>query len=120
MANNENLKPFKPGQSGNPAGRKKGSKNRSTIAREWLAANTNIKNPLTGQSEDLSQEDIITLALIKKARRGNVAAYQALMDSAWGKPTQQVHNIHQEGIFTGIDLGKVLGSEDPGEEQSNE
>ena len=36
MANNDNLKPFKKGQSGNPKGRPKGSKNRSTIIKKWL------------------------------------------------------------------------------------
>ena len=34
MANNQNLKPFKKGISGNPKGRKKGVKNRSTIIKE--------------------------------------------------------------------------------------
>jgi len=33
----------------------------------------------------LSQEDIITLALIHKAKKGDVNAYKALMDSAYGK-----------------------------------
>ena len=36
MANNGNLKPFKKGESGNPNGRPKGSKNRSTIMEKWL------------------------------------------------------------------------------------
>lgn len=34
--NEENLKPFKPGQSGNPKGKPKGAKNVSTILREML------------------------------------------------------------------------------------
>ena len=38
MANEENLIPYKKGQSGNPNGRPKGSKNRSTIAKKWLQA----------------------------------------------------------------------------------
>ena len=85
-----NLKPFEKGVSGNPEGRPKGSKNRSTIARQWLEVNQRLKNPLTGNEETMSQEDLMTLALIKKAREGDVAAYRALMDSGYGAPIQQV------------------------------
>ena len=91
----ENLKPFEKGESGNPNGRPKGSKNRSTIARQWLEVNQLLKNPLTGEQETMSQEDLMTLALIKKAREGDVNAYKALMDSGYGAPVQQIeqHNI---------------------------
>ena len=81
MANEENLIPYKKGQSGNPNGRPKGSKNRSTIAKKWLQVIQETKNPLTLESEELSQEDLITLALLKKAADGDVNAYKALMDS---------------------------------------
>jgi hypothetical protein len=74
---NEELNQFKKGQSGNPNGRPKGRKNRSTIARYWLEVNQNLKNPLTGTDEEMSQEDLMTLALIKKAREGDVSAYRA-------------------------------------------
>lgn len=36
MANEQNLTPWKKGQSGNPAGRKKGSHNRATIIRAFM------------------------------------------------------------------------------------
>lgn len=36
MANEQNLIPFKPGQSGNPAGKPKGARSLSTIIREFL------------------------------------------------------------------------------------
>ena len=88
MANEENLKPFKKGEVTNPAGRPVGSKNRSTIARKWLSLEQKGTNPLTGENETLSQEDMITLALVKKARAGDVNAYKALMDSGFGSPTQ--------------------------------
>ena len=86
MSNKQNIKKheFKKGQSGNPKGRPKGSKNRSTIARRWLEATRKGKNPLTGEDEILTQEDIITLALIRKAMEGDVAAYKALLDSGYG------------------------------------
>jgi hypothetical protein len=92
----EDLIPFKKGESGNPAGRPKGSKNRSTIARQWLEVNQNLKNPLTGENETMSQEDLMTLALIKKAREGDVNAYKALMDSGYGAPVQQIEQTNIE------------------------
>lgn len=93
------------GQSGNPKGRPKGSKNRSTVARKWLEVLERIKNPITGDEEQLSQEDISTLAQIKKARKGDTAAYKALLDSAWGSPKTTADVSFQErSLFKQIDL----------------
>ena len=94
---------FQKGESGNPNGRPKGAKNRSTIARYWLEVNQNLKNPLTGESETMSQEDLMTLALIKKAREGDVNAYKALMDSGYGAPIQQVEQtIVEQPLFPDV------------------
>jgi hypothetical protein len=99
----EDLIPFKKGESGNPAGRPKGSKNRSTIARQWLEVNQNLKNPLTGENENMSQEDLMTLALIKKAREGDVNAYKALMDSGYGAPVQQIEQtLLEQPLFPDV------------------
>lgn len=115
MANEKNLKSYKKGQSGNPKGRPKGSKNRSTIARYWLEVNQKLKNPLTGDSETMSQEDLMTLALIKKAREGDVNAYKALMDSGYGAPFQQIEQ-QQTSIdlseFTTDEIRDILNGED--------
>lgn len=97
---------FNKGESGNPNGRPKGSKNRSTIARQWLEVNQNLKNPLTGANETMSQEDLMTLALIKKARDGDVNAYKALMDSGYGAPVQQI-----EQQQTTVDLSELTTEE---------
>jgi len=100
MANEHNLIPAKKGEVRNPNGRPKGSKNRSTIAKQWLEINEKTDNPLTGKKETLSQEDLLTLAQIKKAREGDVNAYKALMDSAYGTPNQKVEQEtkHSGGI----------------------
>jgi hypothetical protein len=91
MPNPENINPhkFQKGESGNPNGRPKGVRNRSTLVREWLEVKQKAKNPITGQTEDLEQQDLMTLALIKKAREGDVQAYRELMDSAHGKIEQK-------------------------------
>ena len=104
MSKEDNLKPaWNKGESGNPNGRPKGSKNRSTIAKKWLEVNQSLKNPLTGEQETMSQEDLMTLALIKKARDGDVAAYKALMDSGYGSPLQQIDQSIEQSI-TGIEV----------------
>lgn len=92
MANEENLnKPWEKGQSGNPKGKPKGAKNRSTIARKWLEVLSKQKNPLTDELEDLSYEDLITLAQIKKAQENaDTNAYKSIMDSAYGSPKETI------------------------------
>jgi hypothetical protein len=54
-----NLKPFRPGQSGNPDGRPKGSRNKATLAMEAL---------LDGEAE------AITRKAIEKALEGDMTA----------------------------------------------
>ena len=103
----DNLTPFPPGNNANPNGRPKGSKNRSTIARKWLEVMQDTKNPITGELEKLSQEDLITLAMIHKARKGDVGAYKQLMDSGFGMPTQQIEQtIIEQPLFPDKDLDK--------------
>jgi hypothetical protein len=101
MPNPQNIEPhkFQQGQSGNPNGRPKGARGRSTIVREWLEVQQSVKNPITGETQLLEQQDIMTLALIKKAREGDVNAYRELMDSAHGKQTNQIEgSMHLTGL----------------------
>ena len=88
---NKDIKPrWQKGESGNPNGRPKGRRNRATIALEWLEVEQNVTNPITGQKETLQQQDLIILAQIKVAREGSTQAYNALMDSAYGKIEQTI------------------------------
>lgn len=91
------------GQSGNPNGRPKGKRNRSTIARKWLSVMVDHINPITGEAEQMLLEDVITLAQARKARKGDSRAYDKLMDSAYGSPDQ---NIKTENT-TKLDLSQV-------------
>ena len=99
MANEQNLKSFKKGQSGNPKGRPKGSLNRSTIAKKWLEV-LSQEELEDGQVKWLSNEEAMTLSLIKKARNGDVNAYKALMDSAYGtaKDTVDINSNEKRSI----------------------
>jgi hypothetical protein len=96
MPNEENLKKFSAEYQPEKNGRPKGSRNRSTIARQWLETTQKAKNPITGVEETLSQEDLGTLAMVKKMRDGDVSAYKALMDSGYGAPVQQIEQTNIE------------------------
>jgi hypothetical protein len=103
-----NLKKFSSEYQPEKNGRNKGSKNRSTIARRWLEVNQSLKNPLTGEQETMSQEDLMTLALIKKAREGDVTAYKALMDSGYGAPLQQIEQTNiEQPLFPDVQTDDV-------------
>ena len=81
-----NLKSWKPGQSGNPAGRKPGSKNVSSIVRQLLEQDANanlldsanITELTNGKSTSYAQA--IALAMLKKASQGNVQAVKWLTE----------------------------------------
>ncbi len=73
--NDENLIPAKPGEIRNPNGKPKGTRNRSTIVREWLEM----------QKDGEPNIDRVMRALIKKASDGDVPAIREALDSAYGK-----------------------------------
>ena len=89
MPNPENLKPFTSERQPENRGRPKGSLNRKTIIAKWLEVSEEFENPITGKIEKMTQYDITTLALIKKAREGDVAAFKELYDSVFGKIVNQ-------------------------------
>lgn len=76
--NNENLKPWPSGVSGNPIGRKKGSKNLSTIVSDYLEKDVDI-SLLRGESElivdgNMTNARAIVLVMIAKAINGDIRA----------------------------------------------
>lgn len=81
----EDLIPYKKGQSGNPKGRPKGSKNRSTIVKEILNLMVQVKDD-EGNNKWQSNEYLIVQAMVNKAiEKGDVAAFNALYDNLYGK-----------------------------------
>ncbi len=109
MPNPENIKPVKKGDPGrNPNGRPKGSLNRSTIVRKFLATGAVLPKDMFQKlaevfpkvKEKLTAEELITLAQIARASKGDTHAYKALMDSAYGAPKQEIELERQ--IVPGI------------------
>lgn len=87
MPNPENLRP-KPFTSENqPAnrGRKKGSVSRATLLKRWLEMPIELLNPISKLKEKGKVQDEVILALIAKARQGDVAAIKEVLDGRFGK-----------------------------------
>lgn len=99
MPNNHNLRPFKKGESGNPKGRPKGSKNRATIVRELFDSISVLDSFKFNELEsrfpyiknNMSIEYLMTLIQVNKAIfDGDTKAYKVLMDSLYGTPIRQI------------------------------
>jgi hypothetical protein len=74
----ENLKPFKKGESGNPNGRPKKLPQLNELLAEIL-----------GEDKDgITAAEAILKALRAKAAKGDIRAAEVLLDRAYGKPKQ--------------------------------
>lgn len=87
-----NLKPFKKGQSGNPAGMKKGYKHLKTVTREILGTVIVRRN-----GEDKTYQEEILLKLSEKARAGDTKSAEILFDRADGKAKQSIEHTGEDG-----------------------
>jgi hypothetical protein len=92
--------PFKPGQSGNPAGRKKGVLSkavRNTAATE--ARKSGETTNLGAEARKFADLALNTLVVVCKAEikgvtpRDRVAAANAILDRGFGKPAMQVDMV---------------------------
>jgi hypothetical protein len=78
----KNLRLFKKGKSGNPAGKPKGTKSFSTVFKKFLAVDTGKAHPETG--EILDYMGLSTLAVLKKAAIGDIPAIKLAIEKAEG------------------------------------
>jgi hypothetical protein len=81
-AKTQNLKPWKPGQSGNPGGRPK--KKLVTDELEWLLEQE------APRASGKTWAAVIAEALLRKARKGDVRAIAELANRVEGKTLQQL------------------------------
>lgn len=89
-----NLKPAQPGEVRNPSGKPEGTKDRATVIRKWVETPAEVTNPVTKAKERGTVEDLIVIAQVSQAVKGNTAAFKELMDSIYGRLTEklQVNN----------------------------
>jgi hypothetical protein len=81
---------FTKGVSGNPNGRPKGVPNTATRLKRLLELEQEILNPVTGLKEQFTVAEQMDMAMIAKARKGDVRAYNALVDRLEGRPNQTI------------------------------
>ena len=83
-------------------GRPLGSRNRSTIARKILemtaiapeVAIDHIRQTHPEITDKLTTEEIATIMIAGNAMKGDVKSYEALMNSAYGAPKQEIENLN--------------------------
>lgn len=92
MIPNEEIGQFKPGQSGNPAGKPKGTKHLSTILRAMLNEEIEIDGKLIKFDQALIKK------LLKKASEGDIKAIQEVFDRTEGKAKQEIETEHSGGL----------------------
>lgn len=89
---------MKPGETLNPHGRPKGSRNLSTILREFLDEEIELSD-----GEKKKYKEVIIRKLIKKANDGDLRAITEIFDRVDGKPKQEIHHEVTETGFLNID-----------------
>lgn len=101
------MTPWKKGQSGNPAGKPKGTKNRSTLFKDFLESPA-IEAFMSKGMENIPVETIadqLVIAAIVKAQGGDVQAIKEVLDSAYGKVTDKIEQKHVFTQMGSVELG---------------
>ena len=88
MANEQNLIPAQKGEIRNPNGRPKGVPNSKTRLLRLLELVQTKTNPITGDKEEFTVAEQLDMVLINKAIKGDIRAYQEVMDRLEGKAKQ--------------------------------
>lgn len=118
----ENLRPFKPGVSGNPKGAPKGRRFKTVIKEfmEMIAIITNddadrqlveILERKIGRK--IQNRELLVAKQIFKAAKGDTFAFNALADREEGRPPQETKNFNVGATYTDYldDLARKGGDE---------
>lgn len=100
---------FKPGVSGNPKGKPKGTRDTKTIINAFFKAKEEMRDPTTGKLKKLSVKQRLILAQISQALKGNTKAFNALMDRVDGKVAQPLQHSGTDGAPLTPTVIQVVG-----------
>ncbi len=95
MANEQNLKPWKPGTSGNPLGKPKGTKHLSTWIQEMMEDDKFICKLSNGKTIKKAPVVAIVSTLINKAVTGDMKAIDLLAKYGYGTKTDVTSNYKE-------------------------
>jgi hypothetical protein len=84
MANQQNLKPWQSGQSGNPAGKPKGTKHLATWIQELMEDEDYIRKIASGRTIKEAPIKAIVSTLMLKALEGDLRAFDLLAKYGYG------------------------------------
>ena len=87
MANEQNLTPFEKGKPGG-LGRPKGVPNSKTRLLRLLELVQVKTNPITGEKEEFTVAEQLDLMVLQKAFKGDLRAYQEILDRLEGRAKQ--------------------------------
>ena len=90
-----NLKPPKKGEVRNPNGRPK----------KLPALDELLANVLSAEKAGKTEAEAILIAIILKARKGNVKAAELILNRAYGKPKESIELSNKEGEVFKIGYG---------------
>lgn len=79
---------FKPGVSGNPKGKPKGTLSMRTQIQKILSTEIDELNPITGETERITVGDVLIMKQVLKAKKGDTRAFEVLKDHIEAKPKQ--------------------------------
>jgi len=108
---------FKPGQSGNPNGRPKGSKNFTTLFEK--AVKDVAKKLELGEDPDAVEIQIIQRG-IKEALSGKYPFYKDLFDRIYGKPAEVIKLDAEEGFLSEVEIKIKNETDIRGEQKHND
>jgi hypothetical protein len=116
--NEQNLIPFKEGQSGNPKGKPKGTIHLTTLLKKMMVKKFSLPE-LTGHNRKLTTAELIVLRLAKDAIRGNAHAQDTIIERLEGKVSQPIEQnmnvvtmpeIKIDGKPLRFDIGSKAGN----------
>lgn len=100
---------FKPGQSGNPKGRKKGAKGMKTLAKQMLTAKVPVRS--ANGTKMMTRMDALLHKMVELSMKGNPRLILALVDLyEQSVPEQRANEVqpHNASSLTGTDEATLV------------